>query len=209
MIKILIADDHPIVRQGLKQTLTGQPDMTVGGEARTSQEVLDLAHREDWDVLILDVTMPGQGGLEVLKTLRQEKPRMAVLILSIHPEDIFGIRALRLGASGYMTKESAPEQLVNAVRKIAAGGKHISPALAEKLALHLNNNGRAPHEALSDREYQVLRLIASGKSPAEIAERLSLSAKTVSTYRNRILRKMKLKNNVEIAQYAIQHRLIE
>jgi len=209
MIKILIADDHPIVRQGLRQILASQPDMNIGGEAQTSQEVLAWVRKKSWDVLILDVTMPGQGGLEILKTLKQERPKMAVLVLSMHPEDQFGVRALRLGASGYMTKESAPDQLVEAVRKIAAGGKYISPTLAEKLALHLTDNGTPPHESLSDREYQVLRLLASGKTSGEIAETLFLSVKTVSTYRNRILRKMNPKNNVELAHYAMKHKLAE
>ncbi len=208
MIKILIADDHPIVRQGMRQTLANQPDMKIGGEAQNTQQVLDLVRKENWDVLILDITMPGQGGLAILDQLKKERPKMGILVLSIHPEDMFGVRALRAGAAGYMTKESASEQLVNAVRRIASGGKYISQNLAEKLALYVADNGRAPHEALSDREYQILRLLVSGKTVSEIADELSLSAKTVSTYRNRTLRKMNLKNNVELARYAMKYNLV-
>jgi len=208
MIKILIADDHPIVRQGMRQTLANQPDMKIGGEAQNTQQVLDLVRKENWDVLILDITMPGQGGLAILDQLKKERPKMGILVLSIHPEDLFGVRALRAGAAGYMNKESASEQLVNAVRRIASGGKYISQNLAEKLALYVAGNGKAPHEALSDREYQILRLLVSGKTVSEIAAELNLSAKTVSTYRNRTLRKMNLKNNVELAHYAMRYNLV-
>jgi len=208
MIKILIADDHPIVRQGMRQTLANQPDMKIGGEAQNTQQVLDLVRKENWDVLILDITMPGQGGLAILDQLKKERPKMGILVLSIHPEDLFGVRALRAGAAGYMNKDSASEQLVNAVRRIASGGKYISQNLAEKLALYVAGNGKAPHEALSDREYQILRLLVSGKTVSEIAAELNLSAKTVSTYRNRTLRKMNLKNNVELAHYAMRYNLV-
>jgi len=208
MIKILIADDHPIVRQGMRQTLANQPDMKIGGEAQNTQQVLELVRKENWDVLILDITMPGQGGLAILDQLKKERPKMGILVLSIHPEDLFGVRALRAGAAGYMNKESASEQLVNAVRRIASGGKYISQNLAEKLALYVAGNGKAPHEALSDREYQILRLLVSGKTVSEIAAELNLSAKTVSTYRNRTLRKMNLKNNVELAHYAMRYNLV-
>ena len=209
MINILIADDHAIVRRGLKQIVAEEPDMTVAGEAKTAQQVLDLVRKQQWDVVILDITMPGRSGLEVLKELKQERPKLPVLMLSMHPEEQFAVRALKAGAAGYLTKESAPEELVTALRKVLRGGKYVSPALAEKLAFALATaSDRPPHETLSDREYEVLRLIASGKTVSEIAEQLSLSVKTISTYRTRVLEKMNLKNNAELMQYAVTHRLV-
>ncbi len=209
MIRILIADDHPIVRQGLKQILTEEPDMGEFGEAKNSQEVLDLVRENDWDVVILDITMPGRGGLDTLKEIRSERPKLPVLILSIHPEDQYAVRALKAGAAGYMTKESAPDDLIKAIRKVLKGGKYISPSLAENLALFLERDDqKAPHENLSDREYQVMCMIASGKKVKEIAENLSLSVKTISTYRARILEKMKMKSNADLIHYAIQNRLL-
>ncbi len=209
MIRILIADDHPIVRQGLKQILTEEPDMGEFGEAKNSQEVLDLVRGREWDVVILDITMPGRGGLDTLKEIRGERPKLPVLILSIHPEDQYAVRALKAGAAGYMTKESAPDDLIKAIRKVLKGGKYISPSLAENLALFLERDDqKSPHESLSDREYQVMCMIAAGKKVKEIAETLSLSVKTISTYRARILEKMKMKSNADLIHYAIQNRLL-
>ena len=210
MIKIMIADDHPVVRQGLKQILSEEPDMTVLGEAQDSQEVLDLVRKQDWDIIILDITMPGRGGLDVLKELKHERPKLPVLILSVHPEDQYAVRALKAHASGYMTKDSAPGELVDAIRKILRGGKYISPTLAEKLAVYLETEtGKPLHETLSDREYQVMLMISSGKTVSQIADELSLSVKTIDTYRTRILYKMKMKTNAELMKYAIKNKLIE
>jgi two-component system invasion response regulator UvrY len=210
MIKILIADDHPIVRRGLKQILAEEPDLAIAGEAQSSQEVLDLVRKRDWNVVVLDITMPGRGGLEILREIKKERPKLPVLILSMHPEDQYGVRALKAGAAGYMTKESAPEKLVQAIRKIMKGGKYVSPTLAEKLVLDLEKDTpEAPHETLSDREHQVMCMIASGKTVSEIAKDLFLSVKTISTYRSRILKKMKMKNNAELTHYAMKHRLVQ
>lgn len=210
MIKILIADDHAIVRRGLKQILTETADMVVAGEAHNGQELLEKMRSDQWDVIVLDISMPGRGGLDILKQLKSERPKLPVLMLTIHPEDQYAVRVLRAGASGYLTKESAPDHLVEAIRKVARGGKYISPHLAERLAFNLESISERPlHEALSDREFQVLRLIASGKTVKEIGEELSLSVKTISTYRSRILEKMKMKNNAEMTHYAIQQKLVE
>jgi DNA-binding NarL/FixJ family response regulator len=209
MIKILIADDHPIVRKGLKQILSEESDMGVFGEAQNSQELLELVRKQDWDIVILDITMPGRGGIDVLKELKHERPKLPVLMLSVHPEDQYAVRALKAHASGYMTKDSAPEELVKAIKKILRGGKYISSTLAEKLAFDLGTETEKPlHETLSDREYQVLLMIASGKTVSEIAEELSLSVKTIDTYRARILEKMKMKNNAELMHYAIKNNLV-
>ena len=165
MIKILIADDHPIVRKGLKEILSEHPDMKVLGEAQNSHEVLNQIRKQDWDVVVLDITMPGRDGLDVLKDLKKVRPKLPVLILSIHSEEQYGIRALKAGASGYLTKESAPDRLVSAIRIILERGKYVSPGLAERLAFELEGKSqRLPHERLSDREYQVLAMIASGKT---------------------------------------------
>ena len=212
MIRILIADDHAIVHRGLKQIVADEPDMVVAGEAKTGHEALMLIRQQPWDVVVLDLSMPGRGGLDVLKELSQERRRVPVLVLSMHPEAQFAVRALRLGAAGYLTKESAPEELVKAIRKAVAGGRYVSASLAEKLAGNLMAGGqveRAPHEMLSDREYLVLRLIASGKSVSAIADELALSVKTISTYRTRILEKMGMTNNAELTHYAISRGLIE
>jgi DNA-binding NarL/FixJ family response regulator len=210
MIRILIADDHPIVRQGLKQILTEEPDVVVVGEAQNSQELLELVRKQDWDIVILDITMPGRGGIDVLKELKHERPKLPVLMLSVHPEDQYAVRALKAHASGYMTKDSAPEELVKAIRKILRGGKYISSTLAEKLAFDLETETEKPlHETLSDREHQVLLMIASGKTVSEIAKELSLSVKTIDTYRARILEKMKMKTNAELTHYAIKNKLVE
>jgi DNA-binding NarL/FixJ family response regulator len=210
MLKILIADDHPVVRRGLKQIIADTPDMAVGDEATNGWEVLNKVRAGDYDVVLLDIAMPGKDGLDVLTQLKHEKPRLSVLMLSMYPEQQFAVRALRAGASGYLTKESAPDELVGAIRKVSAGGKYVSSALAEKLALDLQGGGKQPpHETLSDREYRVMCLIASGKTVTEIARELSLSVKTISTYRRRILDKMKMKNNAELTHYTISRRLVD
>jgi len=210
MIKIIIVDDHPIVRQGLKQILSEEPDMEVFGEAQDPQEVLDLIHKQDWDIVVLDISMPGRGGLDVLKEIKQIRPKLPVLILSVHPEDQYAMRALKAGASGYLTKESAPDALVRAIRKILRGGKYVSSALAEKLAYHLEAEVERPlHETLSDREYQVMLMIASGKTTNAIAKEMALSVKTVSTYRARILEKMKMKTTADLTYYVIKNNLLD
>lgn len=210
MIKILVADDHPVVRRGLREMLAEEPDMAVLGEARNGQETLELARAMEWGVVLLDITMPGRSGLEVLKELKQERPKLPVLVLSMHPEEQFAVRVLRAGGAGYLTKETAPAELARAIRKVVAGGKYVSPSLAERLAFELDPQPeRAPHEGLSDREYQVLRLIASGKTVSQIAAQLSLSVKTISTYRGRILEKMRMKTNAELTHYAVRNRLVD
>ena len=210
MIRILIADDHPIVLRGLKQILSEEKDIASIGEAHNSQQVLELVKKKDWDMVVLDITMPGRGGVEILKELKKERPKLPVLVLSMHPEEQYGVRALKAGAAGYMTKENAPENLINAIRRILSGGKHISPALADILASDLQKESPDPrHKSLSDREYQVMIMIASGKSLREIAKELCLSVKTISTYRARILEKMGMKNNSQLVYYAIQNRLLE
>ena len=209
-MRILLADDHTVVRHGLRQILAEEFKKAVFGEARNAQEALDLVWKENWDVAILDITMPGRSGLEVLREIKKSKPRLPVLVLSMHPENQFAVRVLKRGASGYMTKESASAELVGAVRKVLAGGRYVSNSLAEKLATYLANDNQKPaQELLSDREFQVLRLIASGKIVSEIARELSLSVKTISTYRTRILEKMGLRNNAELMHYAMQHQLVE
>jgi DNA-binding NarL/FixJ family response regulator len=209
-MKILIADDHAVVRQGLKQILAAEFKQAVFGEASTGQQALELAWRDNWDVLVLDITMPGQNGLDVLKAIKKTRPRLPVLMLSMHPEDQFAVRLLKIGAAGYMTKESAPAELVGAVKKVISGGRYISPALAEKMAAYLAIDVQtAPHERLSDREFVVLRLIASGKTVSAIAQELSLSVKTVSTYRTRILEKTGMQNSAELTHYAIQNQLVK
>ncbi len=197
------------MRHGLKQILTDAFKGAAYGEARNAQEALDLVWKQKWDVVVLDITMPGRSGLDVLREIKKSKPRLPVLVLSMHPENQFAVRVLKSGASGYMTKESAPEELVGAVKKVLAGGRYVSTSLAENLAASLSVNQKSPQEKLSDREFQVLRLIASGKMVTDIARELSLSVKTISTYRSRILEKMGMKNNAELMHYAIQHRLVE
>jgi two-component system invasion response regulator UvrY len=209
-MKILLADDHAVVRHGLKQILADEFKRASFGEARNAHEALDLIWKENWDVVVLDVTMPGRSGLEVLREIKKSKPRLPVLVLSMHPENQFAVRVLKRGASGYMTKESAPAELVGAIKKVLAGGRYVSTSLAEKLANYVStDSNKPPQELLSDREFQVLRLIASGKIVSEIARELSLSVKTISTYRTRILEKMGLRNNAELMHYAMQHQLVE
>jgi two-component system, NarL family, invasion response regulator UvrY len=210
MIRILIADDHAVVREGLRKILSEHPDMTVLAEAENSDTVLALVRDRNFDIVILDISMPGRSGLDVLRDIRIENPRLPVLILSMFPEEQFARRVLKAGASGYMTKGSATEDLIKAIRKISAGGKYISPSLAEQLATELESGiDRPTHEILSDREFQVFMALSAGKPVTEIANELSLSAKTVTTYRTRILEKMNLKTNADLTRYAIQHHLIE
>jgi len=209
MLRALIADDHAIVRRGLKEILAEEFDVAGFGEASTASQVLELIHKQNWDILVLDITMPGRSGLEVLKEVKHEHPQLPVLVLSIHPEDQFAIRTLKAGAAGYMTKENAPDELIKAIRKVLIGGKYVSPSLAEKLAAELATDGeKPPHEILSDREYQVMQMIASGKTVRVIAHELSLSVKTISTYRARILEKMKMKNNAELIHYVLSNHLV-
>ncbi|HSW64846.1 MAG TPA: response regulator transcription factor [Dissulfurispiraceae bacterium] len=210
MTKILIADDHAIFRHGLRQILEENPDLSVIGEASSGQEVLDKVWKQECDLLLLDISMPGTNGLETLKQLKTHKPKLKVLVLSMYPEEQYAIRALKSGASGYITKASASEELMEAIRKVSLGGKYVSASLAERLLLDLEGDTDRPfHEALSNREYQVLCMIASGKTVSAIAEDLCLSVKTVSTHRVRILEKMKMKNNAELTNYAIKHKLID
>jgi DNA-binding NarL/FixJ family response regulator len=208
-MRILITDDHAVVRQGLKQILAEEFTRAEFGEAASAAEAIDRVWKENWDVVVLDITMPGRSGLEVLKEIKKSKPKLPVLVLSMHPEDQFAVRLLKIGASGYMTKESAPNELVGAVKKVMAGGRYISGSLAEKMASYLAIDVQTPpHERLSDREFLVLRMIASGKTPTVIAKELGLSVKTVSTYRMRILEKMDMANNAELTHYAIQNNLV-
>jgi two-component system, NarL family, invasion response regulator UvrY len=210
MLRVLIADDHPVFRRGLKQIIDDTFDMSVAGEATDGLEALRKATTCDYDVVLLDISMPLKNGLDVLSRLKAERPALPVLMLSMHPEEQYAVRALKTGASGYLTKESAPEEMLSAIRKVSKGGKYVSASLAETLASMLNNDGeRLPHEALSNREYQVMLLIASGKSVSEIAQVLSISVKTVSTYRARILEKLGMTNNAEIIRYATKNELVE
>ena len=210
MIKILIADDHRIVREGLKQILAETHDMIVTGEASNTQEVLKKVMEGEYDVLLLDISMPGRSGLDILKQLKSDHAKLSVLVLSMYSEEQYALRALKAGASGYMTKESAPDELIEAIRKVSTGRKYISPTVAEKLAFSLESGDeRPPQETLSDREFQVMCMIASGKTIKAIADELSLSVKTVSTYRARILEKMRMNNNAELTHYAIQNKLVE
>jgi two-component system invasion response regulator UvrY len=210
MIHVAIADDHPIVRAGLTQILQGDPDIAVAVEAANGAELLAHIRKEAVDVVLLDLSMPGMDGLDVLKQLKSEQPRLPVVILTVHPEAQYALRILRAGASGYLTKSSAPTELVRAIRKVHRGGKYLTATLAEKIAFALDaNTDRPAHEGLSDREYQVLCLIASGKSVSQIAAELALSVKTISTYRSRLLEKMQMKSNAELTHYAFQNGLVD
>ena len=209
-MRILIADDHPIVRQGVKQVLADDSDMQVVAEARDGDEALRLAREQEWDVAILDFSMPGRSGFDLLGDLRREFPARPVIVLSIHAERMHAARILRAGGAGYLNKASAPQELAKAVRKVAAGGRYVSPALAELLAADLSaDDSRALHEQLSDREYRVMWLLASGRPVHEIAREMSLRPSTVSTYRARIFQKLRLRNNAELVQYAVRHHLVE
>lgn len=210
MINILIADDHVLVREGLKKILKSESDMTVCGEASNASEVFERVRNEETDIVLLDISMPGSTGLEVLEGLKRDYPQLPVLILSMHPEDSFAVRAFKAGASGYITKGSAVEELVQAIRKIVGGGKYVTPTLAEKLASELEiDHTRLPHEMLSNREFQIMRLIAAGKKISAIAEELALAPSTVNTYRVRILEKMNMRSNAELTRYAVENELIE
>jgi two-component system, NarL family, invasion response regulator UvrY len=209
MIKILIADDHSIVREGLKQILSDSPDMVVAGEASSGQEVLAKLQADRWDLVVLDISLPDHNGLEVLGQINSLHPKLPVLILSMHAEEQYIVRALKAGAAGYMTKESAADQLITAIRKVAQGGKYVNPAIAEKLFFDLLEEPVQPHKTLSRREYQVFCMIASGKTITEIAQELFLSVKTVSTHRTRILQKMSMSNNAELIRYAIRNGLVK
>ncbi len=210
MIKVLIADDHTILRQGLKQILAETSDIVVADEASSGQEVLDKVWENDYDVVLLDISMPGRSGLDILKQLKSERPDLHVLILSMHPEERYAVRALKMGASGYLTKASAPDELITAIRKVSLGGKYVNSSLAEALAFYLEiDTEKPPHETLSNREYQVMCMIASGETVTEIAEELLLSVKTISTYRARILEKMNMKNNAELTHYAVKQGLVD
>lgn len=210
LIKVFIADDHAIVREGLKQILADTRDIVVSGEAENGLDAVKLFRKSGCHVMLLDISLPDRSGIDVLKQIKKDKPELAVLMLSMHREDQYAIRSLKAGAAGYLTKQSAPKELVTAIRQVAGGLKYVSPALAQELANHVGEDHEAPaHETLSDREYQTLTMIASGKTVGAIAKELSLSVKTVSEYRARLLVKMKLKNSAELTHYAIKNRLIE
>ena len=211
MISILLADDHPYLRRGLSQILTDEFSGAVIGETSNVPELLEQARQRRWDVVVLDLTMPGRSGLEGLRELKRLFPHLPVLVLSMHPDDQFAVRVLRAGGSGYLTKESAPQELVQAIKVVSRGGKYITPKAAELLASHVHQGDHEQplHNSLSDREDQVFRLIAGGCTITEISDRLSLSIKTVSTYRTRILEKLNLKTNADLARYAVQHHLVE
>lgn len=209
-IHVLIADDHAIVRQGLKQILSETPELVVAGEAEDGVEALALARQQQWDVFLLDVSMPNRNGIDTLKQLKKEFPRLPVLILSMHPEEHYAVRALKAGAAGYLTKQSAPDQLVTAIRQVAQGRKFVSAAVAAELADAISTtDDKLPHERITDREYQVLTLIASGKTLTQIADALNLGVATVSTYRARLLEKMGLRNTAELIRYGLEHGLVD
>ncbi|MFC1926127.1 response regulator [Chloroflexota bacterium] len=210
MIRVLVADDHTIVRQGLKQVLEDTPNIVVKGEASNGQEVLDEISKNDYDVLLLDITMPFKSGLDILEQVKTIKPQLNILVLSMHPEDHYALRVLREGASGYLTKNSATEELIKAIEKVARGENYISSTQAEKIAAEIKNVGnKPPHLSLSPREYQVMLMIASGKTATQIANEMMLSVKTISTYKSRILDKMNLKTNSDVTRYALQYHLVD
>jgi len=210
MIRVLLADDHAVVRAGLREILTDAGDITVAGEATNGQEVMVQIRGQDFDVAVLDMSMPGRSGIDLIKQVKSEKPKLRILILSMHSEQQYAVRALKAGASGYLTKESAADELVAAIRRIAAGGAYVTPETAERLALDANRASDAPpHTLLSDREFQVFQLIAKGSAVGEIAKQLSLSVKTVSTHKTRVLEKMGLANQAELIRYALEHKLLD
>ena len=210
MIRILVADDHTVVREGVKQILSAQSDIVVEDEAEDGKETLEKVLRGSFDMVLLDISMPGRGGLEVLEDFLKSKPKLPLLILSMHPEEQYAVRALRAGASGYLTKASAAHELIGAIRKVSRGGKYVTASLAEKLAVALDSKAdKQLHDRLSTREYQVMLMLASGKSVSEIARELCLSVKTISTYRIRVMNKMGMKKNAELTFYAMNHRLID
>ena len=207
-IRVLLVDDHAIVRNGVRLMLGEADDISVDGEADTAQRAMQLVRQQEFDVALLDIAMPDKNGLDLLKQIRSEKPKLAVLMLSTYAEDIYAMRAIKLGAAGYLTKDSPTASLINAVRKAASGGKHVSPAMMEKLVSAISGGASASHEALSNRELEVLKLIAAGESLVKIAETLHLSPHTVTTYRARILEKMGLSSNAELTRYAIENGLL-
>jgi len=209
VIRILVADDHSVVRQGLKQIVADNPDMEIVGEAGTGEEALELVRSGSFDLVILDISMPGQGGLDILRELKAQAPALKVIILSMHPEEQYAVRCLRDGASAYLTKGSPPEELILAIKTVASGKRYITPSVADRLATYIEGSSqRPPHETLSDREMEVLVLIGSGKQVSDIAEELNLSIKTVSTYRSRILLKMNMETNAQLIRYSLQHGLL-
>jgi len=209
LIKVIIVDDHLIVREGLKQIISDTSDISVVAEASNGQEAINKIRNNDCDVMLLDISMPGRSGLEILKEVKNEFPKLSILILTMHPEEQYAVRVLRAGASGYLTKESAPDELIEAIRKVSDGGKYISSTLAEKLAFNLEvDTGKPFHQTLSDREFEVMCMISSGKTVTEIADEMSLSVKTISTYRTRILDKMRMKTNAELTYYSIKNDLV-
>jgi DNA-binding NarL/FixJ family response regulator len=210
VIRIVVADDHTIVREGLKQLLSAAPDLSVVGEAQNGREVLERIRALEFEVLLLDMSMPGKSGIELIKQVRAEKPRLRVLVLSMHEEQQYAVRAIRAGAAGYLTKDSASAQLVSAIRKVAGGGAFITEPVAQQLALDaMPQTEGPPHSALSDREFQVFRELVSGKTVSDIAAGLNLSVKTVSTHKARIMQKMNMSNPAELIRYAIHHRLVD
>jgi DNA-binding NarL/FixJ family response regulator len=209
MIRILVADDHAVVRQGVKQILADEKDMAVKDEAQNGPETLKKVTENEYDVVLLDISMPGRSGLEVLEDIKTQRPKLAVLILSMHPEEQYAVRALKAGASGYLTKASAPQELIGAIRKVACGGKYVTSSLAEKLADEMEiDTAKLPHERLSNREHQVMLMLAEGKTVSDVAGELCLSVKTISTYRTRIMSKMGMKKNAELTLYAVHNKLI-
>lgn len=210
MIRVLIADDHTIMREGLKQLLVAAGDLDVVGEAQDGHEVLQQVRALDFDVLLLDMSMPGKSGMDLIKQVKSEKPKLRILVLSMHQEHQYAVRAIKAGASGYLTKESASTLLVSAIRKVAGGGAFISAEVAEQLALGaMPHSDGPPHTTLSDREYQIFRLLVSGKTVTDIAAQLNLSDKTVSTHKARLLEKLNIGNQTELVHYALRHRLID
>ncbi len=210
MIRILTVDDHAVVRNGVKTIFEGRPGVATFGEASNALEAFRLVREQDWDVVVLDITLGDRSGIEVLKELKQIRPKLPILILSMHSEAQYARRAFKAGAAGYITKDSLPDELARAINKVALGGKYVSPALAEMLVIDIDSRiDKAPHEGLSDREFEIMCLIASGKTVSEIANLLSRSVKTISTYRARILEKTGMRTNAEITYYVIQNKLIE
>jgi len=210
MITVLIVDDHTLLREGLKQILASTPDIVVADEAGDGKEVLKKVGERDYDVILLDIALPGRNGIDICKQLKSMKPHLNILMLSMYPEEQFAFRSLRAGAAGYLTKKSVPTELITAIRKVSKGGRHISTSLAEALASDLTNRASKPaHEILSDREYEIMCMIATGMTITEIARELSLSINTISTHRRRLLKKMNLKTNAELTYYAFQNRLVD
>jgi DNA-binding NarL/FixJ family response regulator len=210
MIKVLVCDDHVVVRRGLRQILAETPDIMVGGEAGTAADVLRLVRQESWSVVVLDINFPGASGMDLLSQIHKERPSLPVLVLTVYSEEQYAVRAIKAGAAGFLTKESAPEKLIEAVRKVASGGRYVSTELAEALASLLAGEGQGmPHERLSDREFEVMKMLASGRTVSQVAQDLALSVKTVSTHRTRILKKMNMKTNAELTHYAVRNGLVQ